>query len=198
LFQILELLLNILVSLSLPHDSAPVDELVATLATDHEVAPTVTKQIMSWFGEIDNGKWKINVQAVAKEMGLSILREHRHEPIARDALLGKWKSSVGDTFESAVSLDLLLGNYVTLNEAGVPGGDRPLIYFPVSALPVDPVARFADLFLLRPRWKGDEILPFLNDIAVNTKDRDKLLLKHCRSTIEAGTVWYTSRTQYNG
>ena len=90
------------------------------------------------------------------------------------------------------------GNYIASNEAGVSDGDRPLTYFPASALPVDPVARFADLFLVRPRWKEDEILPFLNDIAIDKKDRDKLLLKYCRATAEAGSVWYTARVQYNG
>ena len=73
-----------------------------------------------------------------------------------------------------------------------------LTYFPASALPVEPAARFADLFLARPRWKGEEIAPFLTDIAVNTKERDKLLLKYCRTITESGSVWYTVRMQYNG
>lgn len=74
-----------------------------------------------------------------------------------------------------------------------------LKYFPASSLPVDPAARFGDLFLTRARWKADEINPFLGDIALNAKERDKLLLKFARaSTDSQGQVWYTARAKYNG
>lgn len=73
-----------------------------------------------------------------------------------------------------------------------------LSYFPSSTLPVDAPARFADLFLVRSRWKAEEIEPFLTEIAVNTKERDKLLLKFARSMTDAQGIWYTARVQYNG
>lgn len=80
---------------------------------------------MSWFGEITTGKWKVDVESVMKEVGLGILRQHKvrcrvgmsshngqliffqDEPIEKDILLAKWKTLVGDTFESFVSLSLL-------------------------------------------------------------------------------------------
>src|SRR6266550_7485853 len=77
LHQVLELLLNVLIALSLPHDATPVDELVSTLANDHEVAHDVTKQVLSWFGEVDAGKWNMDIKAVVKEIGLNLLRRHR-------------------------------------------------------------------------------------------------------------------------
>ena len=73
-----------------------------------------------------------------------------------------------------------------------------LTYFPSSELPVDPGARFAELFLARPRWKADEIAPFLADIAVDTKERDKLLLKHARAVTDPQGIWYTARAKYGG
>ena len=73
-----------------------------------------------------------------------------------------------------------------------------LTYFPSATLPVDPGARFAELFLARPRWKGDEIAPFLADVSVNSKERDKLLLKHARAITDASGIWYTARAKYNG
>ena len=73
-----------------------------------------------------------------------------------------------------------------------------LSYFPASDLPTEAAARFSDLFLTRPRWKVDEISPFLSEIAVDSKERDKLLLKYCRAVNEAGVIWYTARAQYNG
>lgn len=73
-----------------------------------------------------------------------------------------------------------------------------LTYFPASSLPVDAASRFADLFLTRSRWKVEDISPFLADIAINSKERDKLLLKFARGTTDAQGVWYTARAQYNG
>jgi len=74
---LLELVLNLLVSLSLPHDNASVEELSSTLANEHEVPRGVSTQVMSWFGIIREGKWSMDVNAVLKEMGLSILRHHK-------------------------------------------------------------------------------------------------------------------------
>ncbi|KAF8640021.1 hypothetical protein AX17_001265 [Amanita inopinata Kibby_2008] len=196
--QVLELLLNVLVSLSLSHDAAPVNELALILANDHEVEQTVTKQIMSWFGRITGDMWEMDVRAIVKEIGLNILSAHSREPIEQESLLAKWKAAVGDSFESAVSLDLLSGNHIVSDALGTVPESQMLTYFPASVLSVDPAARFAELFLVRPRWKEEEISPFLVEIALDAKERDKLLLKYCRAITEAGTVWYTARTQYNG
>lgn len=64
-------------------------------------------------------------------------------------------------------------------------------------MPVEPGARFTELFLARPRWKGNEIAPFLADIAVDSKERDKLLLKHARALTDPQGIWYTGRAKYN-
>ena len=90
------------------------------------------------------------------------------------------------------------GNYLTYPS---PFADPPapvLAYFPASALPPDPTARFADLFLTRPKWKAEDINPFLADIVVDRKDRDKMLLKHARASTDADGTWYTARAKYNG
>lgn len=87
---------------------------------------------------------------------------------------------------------MMQGNYLSNTTAnGV-----ELRFFPSTALPADPAARFADLFLTRPRWSAEDIVPFLKSIAVDTKERDKLLLKYGRPVTENGTVWYTARTTH--
>ena len=73
----LELILNLLVSLSMKHTSAPVEGLLSTLADDHEVSRAVSEQVMKWFGEIKDGKWTMDVPSIVKEVGLGILRKHR-------------------------------------------------------------------------------------------------------------------------
>ena len=74
---ILELLLNYLVSLSLSHDAAPVEDLVSALVEAHDVPREVSSQVMGWFGQVDEGTWKMDVKAVVAEIGLGILRHHK-------------------------------------------------------------------------------------------------------------------------
>ena len=93
---------------------------------------------------------------------------------------------------------VLQGNYLTVPS---PFSDPPmplLAYFPASELPVDPAQRFTDLFLTRQRWKAGEIAPFLSDIVLDHKERDKLLLKYARAVTDSEGVWYTARAKYNG
>ncbi|KAJ3570205.1 hypothetical protein NP233_g4564 [Leucocoprinus birnbaumii] len=194
--NLLEIILNLLVSLGSQHDNAVLDDLVSSLADEHEVPRAVSLQLLAWFGEVNESenKWRMNVEGVLREVGIGLLRHHRREPITKAAFMAKWKTAVGDTFESSVDPGLLSGNYLV---STIDDTDR-LTYFPSSELPMDPAQRFADLFLTRQRWKGDDIAPFLGEIAVNSKERDKLLLKYCRATTDSQGVWYTSRTQYNG
>ncbi|KAG1829115.1 sister chromatid cohesion protein Dcc1 [Suillus variegatus] len=195
LSTILELLLNYLISLSLSHQAAPIEELVSVLADEHEIPRAVSKQVMSWFGDVKEGLWKMDIDAVIRELGVGILRHHRHSPISENEFVKKWKNVVGDTFESSVKLSLLSGDY--LRNLSSIGEEATLTYFPSSALPVDPAARFVELFLTRQRWKHEEIQHFLLDIAVNSKERDKLLLKHARALTDTEGVWYTARVSYN-
>ena len=45
------------------------------------------------------------------------------------------------------------------------------------------------------RWKAEEISPFLTDIVVDNKERDKLLLKYARAVTDSEGVWYTARAK---
>ena len=89
------------------------------------------------------------------------------------------------------------GNYLTSSDTLADPPTPLLAYFPSAELPVEPGARFAELFLARPRWKVEEIAPFLADVAVDTKERDKLLLKHARAVTDADGIWYTARAKYS-
>jgi sister chromatid cohesion protein DCC1 len=74
---VLELILNVLVALSLPHDAARVERLTTALSIDHDVPRHVSTQVMQWFGTIDGGKWVMDVAALVREVGLGILRNHQ-------------------------------------------------------------------------------------------------------------------------
>ncbi|KAI0790829.1 sister chromatid cohesion protein Dcc1 [Abortiporus biennis] len=200
LTTILELLLNFVVQFSFPHDAASVADLTTAIEEGQDIRRQVTTQVMEWFGDIskEGGKWKMDVEGIVKEVGIGILRSYKDDPIPEDEFLTKWRTAVGDSFESVASLPLLSGNYLSFPSPISFPPIPVLAYFPASELPSDPAARFNDLFLTRPRWKADEISPFLLDICVNNKERDKLLLKFARAITDSEGIWYTARAKYNG
>jgi sister chromatid cohesion protein DCC1 len=72
-----------------------------------------------------------------------------------------------------------------------------IIYFSQSSLPTDPLSRFNELFLMRSKWKEGDIIAFLEDIAVDKKDVDRLLIKFARRSADRdGSVYFTARTGY--
>ncbi|KAI0081308.1 hypothetical protein K474DRAFT_1768752 [Panus rudis PR-1116 ss-1] len=193
LTTIIELLLNYLVSLSLPSNAAPVDRLTSALHEEHEVRKDISRQVMAWFGEIEGDIWRLDAKAAVKEVGVGILRAYKDDPLPEAEFVQKWKAAIGDTYETHATLALLSGNYL-LGPAPNSLSTNPVVtYFPSSALPTDPAARFTDLFLTRPRWKADEITPFLEDIVVDKKERDKYLLKYARAITDSEGIWYTAR-----
>ncbi|TFY76699.1 hypothetical protein EWM64_g7313 [Hericium alpestre] len=193
LLTILELLLIQLVSLSQDHQSAAVTDLIRSIEDDHDIKREVIIQVMEWFGKVSSNKWRMDVEAVVTQVGLGILRHYKDEPIAEEELLATWRKAVGDKFASQISLALLLGNYLTSTSPFASG--LQILYFPQSELPTDPSARFADLFLTRSKWKAVDIAPFLADIVVDNKDRDKLLLKYARAQTDKEGIWYTARAR---
>jgi sister chromatid cohesion protein DCC1 len=77
LTTILALLPNYIVSLSLSHPAAPVEELAATLTDEHEIPRQVSTQIMSWFDIVHADRWSMDVDSVLKEIGLGVLRSYK-------------------------------------------------------------------------------------------------------------------------
>ena len=49
------------------------------MADEHDIPRTVSAQVMSWFGEINEpeGRWKMDVDVVVREAGLGILKESK-------------------------------------------------------------------------------------------------------------------------
>ena len=68
-----------LVSLPQPYNAASVLELSRSLEFEHEVRREVTLQVMRWFGRVDDADelWKMDVEKVVRQVGLSILRQHK-------------------------------------------------------------------------------------------------------------------------
>jgi sister chromatid cohesion protein DCC1 len=171
-----------------------------------EIRREVTRQVLAWFGTLsgsdDKEIWSINHASIVREIGLGLLRPHtltssQTSPLRKTTFLSSWSEAVGDTFVSYISLSLLSGFYLLHPSPTFPddSSQETISYYPATALPTAPTARFADLFLTRPKWRYEDLVPFLEGVAVDSKERDKLLIKYGRaSTDKDGKIWYTAKT----
>ncbi|KAG8990356.1 hypothetical protein FRB90_001799 [Tulasnella sp. 427] len=203
LTKIISYILTLIPKHSWSPSAVPLVKLSSELLYEHEIPKPVTNQVCEWFGIIegDEGKekWSMNHEKVVTEVGLGVLQKLCVDEAKTESLiLTEWKDVVGDQFESFVRMDLLVGNFIDITDPQYSSRTGPRFkYFPASSLPVVPAERFKDLFLTKTSWKGPELTPFLEDIAVEKKERDRLLMKFTRTTTDAsGTVWYSSRAKY--
>jgi sister chromatid cohesion protein DCC1 len=79
LAHILLLILDTIVIHSLPHGAVRLFILFDSLSAEHEIPQEITKQVVDWFGVVDSAKgtWKVDVEAIVKHIGLSILSGHK-------------------------------------------------------------------------------------------------------------------------
>lgn len=73
-----------------------------------------------------------------------------------DEFMDKWQLRVPDGV--TVTLDMLRG--VVLTKVGKPGSSR-IVFFPEDALPMDPKARFEQLFAVQDKWTIAQLEPFI-------------------------------------
>ena len=65
--------------------------------------------------------------------------------------------------------------------------------FPEYNLPIVTQDRLSVLFAAKPKWKHDEIMPFIANLAVTEQAASVLLTKFCRVTSPEGVKTYSAR-----
>ncbi|MCO5584875.1 hypothetical protein L7F22_038807 [Adiantum nelumboides] len=210
LFEALRTLLAHIDRLSLSTDRILLQPAVAALRSTNEMRKEVAEEMLrSWFGnpmtnkEGDDSTDTITQNDIKKEeeiivldtlrisqfIGLQLLETHaKGKPMEMETFTGKWKDGLGATLggsENALDINLLQGNYLlTPAPPLAPSKLQPLSieFFAASSLPLDISSRFQRLFSIRSQWIGEDLKPFLQDVAVDAKKRDALLLKFARSS----------------
>ncbi|CAO1623886.1 unnamed protein product [Parajaminaea phylloscopi] len=131
----------------------------------------------------------LDAQRIAYFFGQECLKETGRQRSGKSTthsdFMSSWRSLMGDCFPTdTVSLELLRGQYL-LHPAppARPRDSDPLTitYYPAHQLPLDPPARFQELFLTRPSWTLEDLEPFIRDVAVDAKRREALLLRFARA-----------------
>ncbi|CAE6438352.1 unnamed protein product [Rhizoctonia solani] len=203
LTEILVTLLLTIASTGLPRPPKPIPllKLMQNIEDEFQVNPDVMEHIASWYGVItgkdDKRMWEADMKAIIGEIGVGILRR-AEDAVEEVEFMERWKEQVGDMFTEYIDITLLDGNYLSTPVLHTKYGEpsNTLLYYPRSALPTDAAQRFQALFLTRAKWKMEDIGVYLEDIAVDKKERDRLMLKYTRQLTEPDGVWATARVRY--
>ncbi|CAE6428377.1 unnamed protein product, partial [Rhizoctonia solani] len=203
LTEILVTLLLTIGSTGLPRPPKPIPlvKLIQNIEDEFQVNPDVMEHIASWYGTVngegDKRMWEADMKAIVGEIGVGILRR-AEDAVEEIEFIERWKEQVGDMFTEHIDIALLDGNYLSTPLPHTKYGEpsSTLLYYPRSALPTDAAQRFQTLFLTRPKWKAEDIAIYLEDIAVDKKERDRLMLKYTRQITEPDGVWVTARVRY--
>lgn len=65
-----------LVSYGLPRREIPTARLQEVLEQDHEVHPSVTMQVMQWFGSVDGQTWSMDNAQAVRQVGIGLLKPY--------------------------------------------------------------------------------------------------------------------------
>ncbi|CAE6401006.1 unnamed protein product [Rhizoctonia solani] len=203
LTEILVTLLLTIASTGLPRPPKPIPlvKLMQNIEDEFQVNPDVMEHIATWYGVItgegEKRIWEADMKAIIGEIGVGILRR-TEDAVEEVEFMERWKEQVGDMFTEHIDITLLDGNYLSTPLLHTKYGEpsNTLLYYPRSSLPTDAAQRFQALFLTRSKWKVEDIGVYLEDIAVDKKERDRLMLKYTRQITEPDGVWATARVRY--
>ncbi|ORY25957.1 sister chromatid cohesion protein Dcc1 [Naematelia encephala] len=183
-----------------PTAVSPSRPLQEALDQDHEIDPEITRGVMGLFGEMDSDGevWTCRPAEMVREIGKGLLGAVKSSGMGLDKLLNDWKEAVGETWSDLVNVNLLEGDHLLVDPPpAVTSQPRLIVPFPLYQLPLNPATRFADLFLTRPKWRPDDMIPFLKGLYRDgdSKERDKLVAKFVRVVKEGqGAWWYPRRS----
>ncbi|UZJ54854.1 hypothetical protein CBS101457_004174 [Exobasidium rhododendri] len=202
LMESLQVLLNHVDLHAYPLERVPFLATVSSLEKDHNMRREMTEAILRiWFGKTrqekgpSNGKDKleepsaveIDVVAMVRFIGLQLLvKKAKQAPTLLDDFQREWKDVVGVNLSDHTNLELLEGHYLTFPAPPTqPSDSHPITiqHFASSDLPLEPATRLQHLFKKREMWTLQELSPFLDEIAVDAKKRDGILLKYARTTV---------------
>ncbi|WWD05076.1 hypothetical protein V865_003147 [Kwoniella europaea PYCC6329] len=205
-------LLSIVLSLLTIHSLDPTKSntalsqpILEALQDDHEVDPSITTEVLTLFGELvkedekEEEMWKADVKRIIREIGKGLLVGVKDKKL--DEFEDEWRNEVGEEWGDEIDIRLLEGEYLLtpkpLTTSTTFSSSSSLIsHFPISSLPLQPSERFSDLFITRPKWRPEEIIPFLKGLTRDgdVKSRDKLVQKFVRVVKEKdGSMWWFPR-----
>ena len=184
-------------------DNVPLQETVEALHTVHGLRQQVVTALLTQFFGSRNAtnpaSVTLDTKAIVHFLGVQDLKSTARIGIPLTDFMRSWhESCLSPDFRDLAHLDLLSGYYI-LTPCPAPGvslypnpSSIKIQSFSRHELPADPAARFQDLFLTRPSWLAADLLPFIQDLALDAKKKDSLLLKFTRASKTKVLDWELS------
>lgn len=185
-------------------DNVPLQETVNALHSVHGLRPQVVTALLTQFFGTPNTNVQpqtvaLDAEKIVHFLGVQTLSSSARIGIALSDFLRSWSEScLSADFRSLAQLGLLSGYYIlspspspTITLYPNPASIK-IQYYSHHELPTEPAARFQDLFLTRPAWIAADLLPFIQDLALNDKKKDALLLKFTRASKTKVLDWELS------
>ncbi|KAI8140627.1 sister chromatid cohesion protein Dcc1 [Fennellomyces sp. T-0311] len=157
-----------------------------------DIPEEVVEVCLNAFGdEVDGMTLRLSQERVCRFIGEWILTSEPGKEWTEEDFMDIWRKVTRGTFSP--DMDMLKGLYVMTERKTIHRMQNYISYFPLAELPDNPVHRFASLFSKKPLWTLEEITPYIEDIAPDSKARDKLLLKYTRRQTNKDQTVYSSR-----
>lgn len=176
-------------------NSLPIKETVQGLMDDHDVRSEVASALLTaWFGRVcddDASAVALDMDKMARFVGEELLKARALQPLKLEDFMEQWRSRLSgggqasSTDKDLADLKLLKGLYILFpvppQVPNPPNLPRTIQYYPKSLLPLEPAPRFQELFLTRSQWFLEELEPFIEDLSVDSKRREALMLRYARA-----------------
>jgi len=129
-------------------------------------------------------RWTLNLGKVAAFKAHQIFQQGMSRPQGavwtREAFFLEWEARLPGLYRP--DPEVLRG--IALKEEI--GGEACLRYLPGVTMPLDPTGRLKRLFTVRKKWRFEEMEPYMLPLVPEKKTLEDFLLKHTRSSVEAG------------
>ncbi|KAJ3290552.1 Sister chromatid cohesion protein DCC1 [Borealophlyctis nickersoniae] len=188
--HVLQLLLTSIAEQEYPVHELHLSDCLGMFDEDDGIPDTILAHTLKIFSDkrtvsdVDE-VYQLSETKVCRFLGEQLLAQS--DRIRLEAFVEAWEGAVMDPF--VPSLDMLKGLYLIETMAK----QSSIRYFPKSLLPMDAKQRFERLFHERRKWEYEDLLPYISDLAPNTKKLDAILLKYARMSKVEGKTFYSSR-----
>ena len=189
-----DLVIAHIVEVDAPTDAVPVAPCVAALSMYPEAV--VRHCLLSQLGRAADPTGTVAAvdhRRVALLRAEQVLRGDADGGLTTDEFLEAWEQAL-PVWDLKPSLDLVRDLLLVDPDPDSPDAPPTVRYFPERELSPHPGTRFKELFAVRPRWRLEDLTPFITPLVGPSQSKDDLLLSHTRSTaMPDGTRLFSAR-----
>ncbi|KAI8060795.1 sister chromatid cohesion protein Dcc1 [Gongronella butleri] len=175
--------------------SASIDQLHECLDQDYPDVPRAVRHAFfkAFVKDMDAPLVALDIDKVTRFLGHTLLEAERGKEWPLQDFVSTWKQLTEIIIDTVPELSVLQGLYYTTQRQVKQEPQIYVTYLPRHELPSDPADRFARLFSEKAHWSPEDLFPFVDDMARDTKQRDAFLLKYTRTQKMGGKIVYGSR-----